>query len=644
LGLKLLSSPENLHDALVELIEEHDVSVIPCKNLPGNIDNKKPYLEQWRPFQERRPTIQEFERWFEQFPNCLWGAVTGSPFGVVDVDYYKDPGILDWATDNLEYTPLKARTPQGGQHWIYSRIAKEARNGTYGGIDIRNFGGYVICAGPGYEWIWESDSDFHTFRELPELSSEQLSRIKNRNNVTPIRANIKNWHEEVRDWVWACLGDGWEDYEIEIKCSRHTEEGWTDEQTRRDVRKMMQGSRAEKQRRKGAARRQERAKKRSEVIEEQRQGLVANPFDLGDVLQIPKREFVYGNHLIRKFISVTTAPGGIGKTALTLVEAIAMASGKPLLGVEVGEPQRVWVWNLEDPFEEIWRRIAGICQHYSLTQDDLAGRLFVNSGRDQALVIAVQTKDGVQFTPHAMDLTTEIVRHGIDAVIVDPFVSSHRLPENDNDAMDALAKMWAQIANDGNCAIDLVHHTRKASGSGVQTTEDARGASSVMNAARHGRLLKKMTGDEARNAGIEGDEAWRYSKEGNSKENLTPPSSVATWYKLESETIPNGDNIGVQTPWAWPDPFEGLSTVHLRLVQTAVASGEWRESPKSKDWVGVAVANALDIDIEDDGERAKIRMLLKTWIKNGMLAVVEGLDDNRNPRKFVRVKQWAGDL
>ena len=630
MGLKLLSSPENLHDALVELIEEHDVSVIPC-----SIESKKPFVP-WARWQNKTPTADHIESWIHEYPGCLWGAITGRSFGVVDVDSYKDESILVWARENLPYTPLKARTKSGGEHWIYSHLPDSETISQNDGIDIRNVGGYAICAGPGYEWIWESDSDFHTFRELPELSSKHISLIKRRHWGDNV-ASLHNWHETVRNRVWALLGEGWTDVEILAKCGEWTQSGWTDEQTRRDVQKMLQGRRAGEKRHEGADKLLER-------VEEPRQGLVANPFDLGDVLKIPPREFVYGNHLIRKFISVTTAPGGIGKTALTLVEAIAMASGKPLLGVEVGEPQRVWVWNLEDPFEEIWRRIAGICQRYSLTQDDLAGRLFVNSGRDQALVIAVQTKDGVQFTPHAMDLTTEIVRHGIDAVIVDPFVSSHRLAENDNDAMDALAKMWAQIANDGNCAIDLVHHTRKATGTGPQTTEDARGASSVMNAARHGRLLKKMTGDEARNAGIEGDEAWRYSKEGNSKENLTPPSSVATWYKLESESIPNGDNIGVQTPWGWPDPFEGLSTSHLRLVQTAVASGEWRDSPKSKEWVGVAVAEALDIDIEDAGERAKIRMLLKTWIKNGMLAVVEALDDNRNPRKFVRVKQWAGDL
>ena len=55
-----------------------------------------------------------------------------------------------------------------------------------------------------------------------------------------------------------------------------------------------------------------------------------------------KREWVYGRHYIRKFLSVTVAGGGTGKTALTMAEAVAMATGRNLLGVET-EKRRVWV-------------------------------------------------------------------------------------------------------------------------------------------------------------------------------------------------------------------------------------------------------------------------------------------------------------
>ena len=54
---------------------------------------------------------------------------------------------------------------------------------------------------------------------------------------------------------------------------------------------------------------------------------------LRDPKTLPRREWVYGNHLIRKFGSATFAPAGIGKTSLLIVEALAKVTGRALLGV-----------------------------------------------------------------------------------------------------------------------------------------------------------------------------------------------------------------------------------------------------------------------------------------------------------------------
>ena len=41
------------------------------------------------------------------------------------------------------------------------------------------------------------------------------------------------------------------------------------------------------------------------------------------------------------------------QTTLALTEAIALATGRPLLGVEVPEKVNVWHYNLEDPLDEL---------------------------------------------------------------------------------------------------------------------------------------------------------------------------------------------------------------------------------------------------------------------------------------------------
>ena len=59
--------------------------------------------------------------------------------------------------------------------------------------------------------------------------------------------------------------------------------------------------------------------------------ITATPFELRNERDIPPREWLYGHHLIRGFVSLTIAPGGVGKTALLVLDSIAMASGQELV-------------------------------------------------------------------------------------------------------------------------------------------------------------------------------------------------------------------------------------------------------------------------------------------------------------------------
>jgi len=79
----------------------------------------------------------------------------------------------------------------------------------------------------------------------------------------------------------------------------------------------------------------------------------ARPFVLRDPKTLPKRDWIYGTHLIRKFGSATFAPSGSGKSTLMIVEALAIATGRPLLGITPRKRARVWYWNGEDPFDEL---------------------------------------------------------------------------------------------------------------------------------------------------------------------------------------------------------------------------------------------------------------------------------------------------
>jgi hypothetical protein len=46
--------------------------------------------------------------------------------------------------------------------------------------------------------------------------------------------------------------------------------------------------------------------------------------------QIRARQWLYGHHYCRGFVSVTVAPGGMGKSLLGIVEGLAMATRRKL--------------------------------------------------------------------------------------------------------------------------------------------------------------------------------------------------------------------------------------------------------------------------------------------------------------------------
>ena len=366
----------------------------------------------------------------------------------------------------------------------------------------------------------------------------------------------------------------------------------------------------------------------------------ATPFVWRDPAKIPSRAWLYGKHYIRKFLTCTVGLGGGGKTSALIVEALAMATGRPLLGIKPVERARVWIWNGEDPAEELDRRIIAAMIQHDVKPEDVKGYLFRDTGREVPLVIAAQSRNGTVVSRPVVDaIIAEIKRQRLDVLIIDPFIKSHKVIENDNNAIDQVASEWAAIADACNCSIELSHHSRKTGGNEV-TIEDMRGAVALVNATRSARVLNKMTKEEAKNAFLEEATVWRYFRIDNGKANMAPPAEKAQWYRLASVALPNGDDVGAATAWAWPNAFEGVNPHELRLAQKAVSEGgPWRENHQAKMWVGMPIATALGLDPVRD--RKRILTILSTWIENEMFVVVSGIGDDRHPTSFVEVGKRA---
>lgn len=297
--------------------------------------------------------------------------------------------------------------------------------------------------------------------------------------------------------------------------------------------------------------------------------------------EIPPRQWLYGDHYLRDFLTATFAPGAVGKSALEIGEALAMATGKPLLGVQPKGRFRVGYWNGEDPLEETERRVAAAMLYFGLTQEDVDGWFFWGSGREAGLVVAEQTPDGTIINRPVVDrVKADIAEYKLDVLQIDPFVSSHRVTENDNNAVDVVAKEWGRVAGEMGIGVEVVHHTTKAAIGREVRVEGGRGGGALLFAARSARVLNTMSEEEAALVGLTKARRY-YFRVDNGKANLTPPPDRSAWYKFEGVELGNGpdggDNVGVVTPWSWPSETAAADQkVKLKLAGQKIMTAFWR--------------------------------------------------------------------
>ncbi|MBX6382097.1 MAG: AAA family ATPase [Microbispora sp.] len=383
------------------------------------------------------------------------------------------------------------------------------------------------------------------------------------------------------------------------------------------------------------------------VVSDNAKPLLIRPASLRDPSKIPPRQWLYGTILVRRYITVLVAPGGVGKTAWSIAVGASLAAGKGLIGDWVHSRVNVLFCSLEDPEDEFDRRIAACMIKHRLDDEDLKGRVFTINGRDRRLTIAALDADGLTVCyPDKDALIAAIRQHNIGAVFVDPFVNSHELEENSNPHINAAARAWAEIAEATQCAVLLVHHTRKGAVAG--DIDSGRGASALIGACRAGFTLTAMTPEEAKEFGIPEKERRLHIRLDDGKANLAPPSDKARWFRLSSirlhngnEDYPNGDSVQAVEEWEPPSVWKQLSDDDCNAALDAIQAGpgggqKYTASRTGKAaagrWAGRVLVEMFDLT---EPQAAKV---VNTWLHNGLLVEVEEYDPvQRKPRKGLAV-------
>lgn len=378
----------------------------------------------------------------------------------------------------------------------------------------------------------------------------------------------------------------------------------------------------------------------------------ATPFIPRPPSTLPRQQFLYGFELQRGHVSALIAPGAAGKSTYTMARAICMASGIGRFKQKVWNgPHRVWLWNLEDKRLHLERMYAAFALHYGLPDDAIADRLFIDSAvrnapgegdyEPQILKLAGPCEQGgfTVYKPNVQALISEIKARQIDHLDVDPFVSSHGVPENDNGAIDDVAKEWAYIAAEGNCSISLAHHIKKIEGRDA-TALDARGASSLLNACRSGLVINRMSPEQADACGVPMRERKLFFSMIDGKNNRAPPPSKVDWFRLIGVGLGNADvgcpgpedNVATVAPFTAPSQWGGFTARQLSWVQDRIAEAgveNCRAHSASPKWVGFVIGDALDIPlvrgqngaVDKCEGKSKIVTMLSAWIENDVVRV-----------------------
>jgi hypothetical protein len=378
----------------------------------------------------------------------------------------------------------------------------------------------------------------------------------------------------------------------------------------------------------------------------------ATPYVWRDPATLPRQQFLYGFELQRGHVSALVAPGAAGKSTYLMARALCMATGTARFRQQVWNgPHNVWLWNLEDKRVHLERMLHAFCLHYGVHPADFEGRLFLDSAVRNAegegdyepqllkLAIEVKSEGCVIQRPVVQALIDELKARKIDHLDVDPFVSSHSVSENDNGAIDAVAKEWSYIAAEANCSVNLSHHIKKIEGREA-TAADARGATALINAARSCLVINRMSVEDADACGVPKRERKFYFSMIDGKANRAPPAVKADWFKLTGVGLGNADvgspgpedNVATVQHFTPPSVWGGFKAEQLRFVQERIADAgpeNCRGSSLSPKWVGFVIADLLDIPLTR-GEtgavakcegKARLVTMIKAWIENDILRV-----------------------
>jgi hypothetical protein len=349
---------------------------------------------------------------------------------------------------------------------------------------------------------------------------------------------------------------------------------------------------------------------------------------------------------MRKHTTVTAAAPGVGKSTLAIEEAVSLASAQDFLGFGIDRVRKVAVINNEETSDELERRIEATCVQFGVPFTSIAETLYLHSGIDSEKFIVARRgeNDAVIVEPRAQELAGFLAQTRIDLLVIDPFVQIHRVSENQNEEIAQVMVALRDISVVANCALHLVHHTRKpAAGSAHQAGDifAVRGGGAIVGDAHFVFTLADMGSGDGETLGVSDIDRKKYIRLDDAKGKLAPPSG-ARWFQRVGVSMPYGligEQVGVLVPHEF-EQTQGIVTPSAATEILKEIDARWREgNPFSCSAQSPRYVVPLMVQRHGMTPRAA-RRLMADWISNGMVAT-ERYDSDAKSRGL-RVLRWPG--
>ena len=272
-----------------------------------------------------------------------------------------------------------------------------------------------------------------------------------------------------------------------------------------------------------------------------------------DPAKIPLRRWLIRGRYARGEGTVIAGPPGTNKSTLLLNDAVALATGRDLLGDIIDEAGASLFLAGEDRRRDVEARLAGICEHYQIAPAELGGRLHVvyqSEINPVDYTLASMIKDMSALNIQMFEWLGQYPN--LVALFIDPMISWHRLIENDTGAMDLISVALRGLASKANIAVVFDHHVTKLAQfdceAHVGNLAAMRGSSAIAASTRWAFTMARLKPETAAHYGIAEADRPFFRRLDGLKASYGPDAGEPRLLHVRSVLIANGETVGVLAP------------------------------------------------------------------------------------------------